>query len=322
MTTVSIAMATYNGAKYLREQLDSFVAQTRLPDELVISDDASTDDTAAVVEDFTKQAPFAVRLLRNKLNVGFNANFGRAVAACSGDIIFISDQDDVWLPAKIATVLRRFDNPRTLCVVNDQHIANSKMEPTGDTLFGRIKSLHLSTNTLVHGCSTSARREFLAICLPFHDEGGTSYDGWIHSFATVCGTRELFDEPLQIYRRHDSASSNWVATNSRTMGWREVVRMHWPHDEANIWQVELAKERAMLDRFRERRDQFGRLGLGAATYSQALNRFQRRVAAWEHRIAAAQAPRWRRGPAVVRAMLDGNYEHFSGWKSAVKDLVR
>src|SRR5437773_2588198 len=96
MPTISIAMATYNGAKFIREQLASLAAQTRLPHEIVVSDDCSTDATVSIIEDFAATVAFPVRLHRNPTNIGVARNFERALRACSGGIVFICDQDDFW----------------------------------------------------------------------------------------------------------------------------------------------------------------------------------------------------------------------------------
>lgn len=98
---ISVAMCTYNGARYLPEQLESFLRQQRAPDEVVICDDVSTDDTPNLLEDFVRAAPFEVRLHRNSANLGYSRNFMKAVALCTGDIIALSDQDDVWYPHKL-----------------------------------------------------------------------------------------------------------------------------------------------------------------------------------------------------------------------------
>src|SRR5215207_2518174 len=101
MVRISIALCTYNGEQYLQQQLDSFVAQSRPPDELVVCDDRSTDRTVPIVEDFAKRAPFRVELVINETNLGSTRNFEKAIGLCTGDIIFLADQDDVWLPEKL-----------------------------------------------------------------------------------------------------------------------------------------------------------------------------------------------------------------------------
>ena len=98
---VSIVMATYNGAEYLGEQLESFVNQKRSPEELVVCDDSSTDKTYKILEEFKRSAPFDVVLVKNEHRLGFTKNFEKALANCSGDIIFFSDQDDKWFPSKV-----------------------------------------------------------------------------------------------------------------------------------------------------------------------------------------------------------------------------
>ena len=108
--SLSIALASYNGERYIAEQLDSIARQTRLPDELIISDDASGDATPAIALDFARQAPFPVKVLQNSERAGSTRNFEIAIRACTGDIIFLCDQDDVWYPNKISLVEERFIN--------------------------------------------------------------------------------------------------------------------------------------------------------------------------------------------------------------------
>jgi glycosyltransferase involved in cell wall biosynthesis len=98
---VSAAMCTYNAGSYLKEQLDSILSQTRLPDELVIADDGSSDGTWETLEDFARKAPFPVRAVRNEKTLGYSRNFAHALDLCSGDVLVLSDQDDRWHPARV-----------------------------------------------------------------------------------------------------------------------------------------------------------------------------------------------------------------------------
>ena len=99
---ISIALATFNGAKNLRSQLQSIASQTLLPAELVACDDGSTDDTIAILEDFRASAPFPVRMEKNAVNLGITENFLRAGSLCQTKYIAFCDQDDIWLDDKIA----------------------------------------------------------------------------------------------------------------------------------------------------------------------------------------------------------------------------
>ena len=98
---VSVAMCTYNGQRFLDQQLQSFLDQTVQPDELVVCDDVSSDDSMAMVEAFAARAPFTVKLFRNAQNLGYSRNCERAIAQCTGDLVLLCDQDDVWDRRKI-----------------------------------------------------------------------------------------------------------------------------------------------------------------------------------------------------------------------------
>lgn len=107
---VSVAMCTYNGARFLPAQLESLASQTLVPDELVVVDDGSTDDTESLVREFAGRVPFAVHFHANPQRLGVTRNFEKAMRLCSGDIIFPADQDDVWDKNKIALMLGPFAN--------------------------------------------------------------------------------------------------------------------------------------------------------------------------------------------------------------------
>ena len=110
LSSISIALATYNGSRYIREQLDSIALQTRLPDELIISDDASTDDTLDIARDFARHVPFPVKIYKNQERLGSTRNFEIAILYCSGNLISLCDQDDIWYPNKLALSEERLIN--------------------------------------------------------------------------------------------------------------------------------------------------------------------------------------------------------------------
>jgi glycosyltransferase involved in cell wall biosynthesis len=106
---VSVAMATYNGERFVLEQLRSLASQTRLPDELVVSDDGSEDRTLQIVRDSAAEAPFRVHIQANTGRLWCHRNFWHAASLCSGDIFAFCDQDDVWLPEKLALCVAEFE---------------------------------------------------------------------------------------------------------------------------------------------------------------------------------------------------------------------
>jgi glycosyltransferase involved in cell wall biosynthesis len=152
-------MATYNGGAFISRQLNSFSMQERRPDELIVCDDGSTDDTREQIEAFAARAGFHVRLVRNEQRLGYNRNFAKAIGLCSGDLIFISDQDDEWYPGKLKAVASAFAaDPRLAAVTNDQDIVDRDGLPAGAHGPSERASTRLSGHMvrpgLLHGLST------------------------------------------------------------------------------------------------------------------------------------------------------------------------
>lgn len=218
-TTISIALATYNGAAFLPAQLASLACQTRIPDELVIADDCSGDGTAAVVDDFATTAPFRVRLMPGASNVGLLGNFERAIAGCTGDIILLCDQDDVWLPDKIELFERAFaKHERLAAVFSDAYIVDRDLRKIGMTVWekenftpseretvraGRFEEVLIRHN-VVQGASLGFRRSLVPYALPLPPLNTDIWvhDGWIALCAALTGGIGLLERPLILYRIH------------------------------------------------------------------------------------------------------------------------
>jgi glycosyltransferase involved in cell wall biosynthesis len=136
---ISVAMCTFNGARYLPQQLDSFLDQSRLPDEIVVCDDRSTDGTIAILEAFAQRAPFPVRLLQNETNLGSTRNFIQAISLCDGDAIALSDQDDYWKPAKLSVLSKVLENDSTIGgVFSDGDLIDGDSHPIGKSLWQSV----------------------------------------------------------------------------------------------------------------------------------------------------------------------------------------
>lgn len=114
---LSVALCSYNGSKYIAEQLWSILRQTRLVNEVVVCDDGSGDNTIEIIEHIKQQAPIDIRIYQNESNLGVRANFQKAVNLCKGDIIFLSDQDDIWYPHKVKTIVNWFETQPNKSVV-------------------------------------------------------------------------------------------------------------------------------------------------------------------------------------------------------------
>src|SRR5689334_13791199 len=124
MTSVSVAIATYNGESHIRKQLESLAAQTHLPAEVIVSDDISTDKTIQVVEEFARTAPFQIRVSVNADRLGYRANFMRAADLCQSELIAFCDQDDFWYPHKLSTSIKPFEDREVLLTYHNADIVD------------------------------------------------------------------------------------------------------------------------------------------------------------------------------------------------------
>ncbi len=202
---VSIAMATYNGAEFLQEQLDSFVLQTYQPDELVVCDDKSTDKTLEILHAFAEKAPFKVTIRQNVHQLGYTANFNEALLKTSGEVVFLSDQDDVWDKKKIETVIIEFEkNPHIQLLIHDLAFCNESLQPVGQTKLQRLKALGAKDRSYVTGMATAIRDEFLKKCLPIPEHALITHDSWLHNCAGVKGVKKVIPDVLALYRRHNN----------------------------------------------------------------------------------------------------------------------
>lgn len=215
MPTISIAMATYNGAKYIREQLDSLANQTILPIELIVTDDNSTDKTLEIVAKFSENAPFPVYFEKNETQLGYRANFLKAASLCKGDLVAFCDQDDVWLPEKIEKCIHALFNRDVLLAYHNATVVDEKLQPTGATMDRVAAPQYLnppqSMDPRLHGFGFTLvfRRELLGFnnlwekSVHFYKpESRESHDDWFFFLAASLGTVAYISEPLVLYRQH------------------------------------------------------------------------------------------------------------------------
>lgn len=325
MTRLSIAMATYNGAAHLDTQLRSFLAQSRLPDQLVACDDGSTDSTVAMLEDFARTAPFAVKVVRNPTNLGHERNFGQAIDLADGDIILLADQDDHWDPDKLDSVAREFaKHSDTLLIVNDVRITDGDLKPIGRTLLEQLRSSGLigrDNRGLLIGCGTSFRSSLRALITPVPalDYG---HDTWVNEFAAFLGAKRIIAHPLQDYRRH-VANASFTAMDGadRANPWT-IMRPSMGQDLTDEW----SKRRGALDEMHRRvvalgRDGLAELGTGRS-WDHVVSDLESARSAITHRTTIFRRNWAGRKLLAVEMLLRNDYRHFSGWQSFLKDIIR
>ena len=214
--SVSIAMATYQGERYLAEQLESIAAQTRLPEELVICDDGSRDATLETARCFAESAQFEVRIHTGDAPLGATSNFERAVRECRGDIVFLADQDDVWQPGKIATQASHLEQrPEVGACFSNALVVGSDREPLGYRLweslwFGANEQALVTSgeaapvflkHVVAAGTTLAFRARHRDLVLPFADLR-SCHDAWIAFLISAADGISLIDQDLVLYRVH------------------------------------------------------------------------------------------------------------------------
>lgn len=210
-------MCTYNGAAFLKGQLDSFSNQSRLPDEIIICDDGSTDETIEIINGFAVNSKLKVSLFVNAANLGSTKNFEKAISLCSGDIIVLSDQDDIWYPHKLSMLDDKFSRePLSDVVFSNADIVNENLQLLGYTLWDSIgfnskkqKMLHsgrafnvLVNTNVVTGATMAFKSDIRDMVLPISPVW--IHDGWIALLASTVCVVSIISEPLIQYRQHSS----------------------------------------------------------------------------------------------------------------------
>lgn len=209
----SVVMATYNGERYLREQLDSVVCQLNKDDELIISDDGSTDGTIGIIKEYQNQYSF-IALIYGP-HTGVADNFTNAIKHCKGDIVFICDQDDLWDHRKIITVKKAFEkHPQINVVMHDASFCGADGTPIDqENIFTLRKAKHGVWRNLLYstyfGCCTAVRREYLMKLLPLPNYA--LYDQYIG----LCAESDHCSFFLRkVFIKHREHGDNWSGHQS------------------------------------------------------------------------------------------------------------
>jgi glycosyltransferase involved in cell wall biosynthesis len=221
---ITVVMATYQGERFIADQLASLAAQTRKPDSLLISDDGSTDATLAVAESFAMSAPFRVAIQRNPARLGYAWNFIAAARRADGDIVCFADQDDVWHPEKLAAMGAALEDGRDLAVGHDIGLVDAGGGAILPSYFARLRADGLPASLCIKGCSLGFRRELVAAWGWPEPDSGISHDLWIASLALAAGRRGVLDRVLVSHRLHGANASGWFVRREDLHLARRVLR--------------------------------------------------------------------------------------------------
>jgi glycosyltransferase involved in cell wall biosynthesis len=298
-------MCTYNAEKFLWEQLQSILCQTRLPDEVVIYDDASEDSTRDLLASFADSAPFPVSVAYNPNNLGYVQNFTRAMNACTGDVILLSDQDDCWHPSRTQRVEELFDSDREAGgIFTNGFLMNGGSELIAGDLWGsfdfgsadqrRVRDGDpvpvLIKRNVVTGMAFAFRREFCRVMemIPEH----WPHDAWLALMIASEGRLSACPEMLVTYRVHDKQQIGVPITRSekiRFIGEKGIGRY-----------LALSRERN-LEEYSKEASQYHALLRAAEKYPDLRHR-------WWFPMAEAKAEHAARG---VKLLQLGRFKRMS-----------
>jgi glycosyltransferase involved in cell wall biosynthesis len=324
-------MATYNGERFIEQQLQSISSQTRTPYELVVSDDGSTDKTLDIVRRYANVAPFPVRIHRNDGSSGYASNFLSAARRCSGDLIAFSDQDDIWLATKLERSIAPFVNRSIVLAAHSGAVVDEQLVPAG-WRFPDVRAdlvappLRLDPWFQVSGFAMVFRRQLLDLlpgqALPWEispDNPTMVHDGWIWFLGTVFGFVAMIRQPLVLYRRHESTATRPASRSAIDLARASLDATHASYSA----KARLAGQRAAILESNE-----------PTTHGEAAEHLRKGVAYYRRleRMLEARAEMYQRPisfqtrmSCFVRIASGGGYRGKArgglGFRSLVKDLT-
>lgn len=314
---IGIALCTYNGERYLSEQLDSIFAQERVPDEVLVQDDGSSDRTLSILDSYAAKAPFAFNVVRNRQNLGFVRNFEQAIRRCNADVIATSDQDDYWRSDKLKKIEHIFRaNARISVLFSEAQMVDSDLAPLG---YGLLEALKVSSadldrinrdnflpvllrRNIAPGATMAVRTDRLDRILPIPE--GAYHDEWMTLVAATFCELDFCAEALIQYRQHESNQLgvrpenilNRIRKGLRPISYKEDLR------RLNVMEHLYERVRALQgppDVLVEVKGKLDHLQMRTSLPSTRIHRLR----------------------PIIRELASGRYAKYSSWRGAVRDLV-
>jgi glycosyltransferase involved in cell wall biosynthesis len=223
---ISVCIATYNGEKYIKDQLVSILHQLRDEDEVIISDDFSVDNTLEIIKSFNDAR---IKIFMNAKEKGFTKNFENALEKVRGDIIFLSDQDDIWMPNKVNVCVSGLKNSDF--IVHDGHMVNKNIDILNESIFEfrNVKNGFLKNFVKIRylGCCMAFNKNILNKSLPFPaNQILTTHDSWLTLVSELYFNVNLVHQPLIKYRRHGENASLGGAKGGNSLITKVLIRAY------------------------------------------------------------------------------------------------
>jgi glycosyltransferase involved in cell wall biosynthesis len=317
--SVGVALCCFNGESYIEQQIASILKQTRPVDLIVISDDGSADSTVEYAKALLNTQDIPWRLIQEG-RLGIAQNFARAVEACETDIIFLSDQDDIWLPQKIEELLRVFEqDANALLACSDATLVDESLIDLGRNQFDMVRMTArlrailqgpdsfptLLRRNVVTGATVAIRRALLVDALPFNDDW--LHDEWLAIIAAARKGLRIIPIPLVLYRQHSRNQCGMRPERLTTQLSQAARRSATSDDEKRFAGLQLRLEERLSHCDKERTRYLLQI--------QACRVF----AQWRMTLPHSRRMRI---PAITRNWITGAYDRYSdGLRSAIKDLL-
>lgn len=314
---ISVAMATCNGQRWIEEQLASIAAQRRPPDEIIVHDDASEDNTAEIMRTFARRAGLPVQCVVHPRRVGTVGNFASVIAACHGDVIVLSDQDDRWAPEKLLRLEQAFADPHVVLAFSDAALTDDMLRPLHRRLWRSIgfsaamqQRMEAGDGVAVQlrryvvtGATCAFRADLRRLVLPIPD--GWAHDAWIGLLAAAVGKVVPIRAPLIEYRQH---ARQQVGGRRKSFAGQMELAHTMDHEFFLQLAAQYEAARARLAPWEDGETQAAQHLIG------------QKVAHCRVRAALHLSARLKRIGAVLREMPRyGKYSQ--GWKAVLQDLV-
>lgn len=312
-------MCTHNGELFLQEQLESIAIQTVLPNEVIVSDDNSTDATLSILREFQEKSPLNLKIFQNTLKLDSTKNFERAISLCKENIIVLSDQDDVWLPYKLENIINVFKKYSKIgYVFSNALIVNEKLQNLGYTMWERISfTSHqrkdfkyrnqlgvLLKHDVVTGATMAFRKEMRKLILPIPKQ--YIHDEWIALLLSAAQQKgALIEEVLIKYRQHP----NQVIGTKKLSFVKRIQKAR--QKELNYYEILSKKFEDILNRLilTNQLNEISKLLINSK-----IEHLKTRQEI--HRVQHGKRFYW-----ILKELLNHRYQRFSdGWRSAAKDM--
>jgi glycosyltransferase involved in cell wall biosynthesis len=324
---VSVAMCTYNGEQFVEEQLKSIIYQTCPPDEIVICDDGSADETVRIIQSIADNTTIPINIIENKENLGVTTNFEQSIFKTTGDIIFLSDQDDVWFEDKIESMIDCFINNKNIVMVyHDAEVVDDKLTSLGYSIFDDRTYLRLGqkrnieniiVNVGTKGSTIAFKSCMKKIVLPFEASNLWSHDYWISTIAHAIGEVKPISRSLMCYRIHENNVSGATRNPNHNTTMLDLLRRlkNAPHNTYTANRYEALNRKLLC------------LSKDSDLYSTKIHKFieinSKYIGICEKRFQLQNMGALLRLVSSIKLLKKGVYhQYFNGYTTFLKDLVK